>query len=73
MSRETTGRSRPAPRGATRDRVQDEIDPQIRIATPDGDYWIAVNFPSGPASRRSSAPFDATDKRADRDGKSHVV
>ena len=25
--------------------VQDEIDPQFRIATPEGDYWIAVTLP----------------------------
>ena len=23
-------------------KIQDEIDPQFRIATPEGDYWIAV-------------------------------
>ena len=27
-------------------RVQDEIDPQFRIATPEGDYWLAVTLPS---------------------------
>jgi hypothetical protein len=26
-------------------KVQDEIDPQFRIATPEGDYWIAVTLP----------------------------
>ena len=26
--------------------VQDEIDPQFRMATPEGDYWIAVTLPS---------------------------
>ena len=26
--------------------VQDEIDPQFRIATPEGDYWIAIELPS---------------------------
>lgn len=26
-------------------RVQDEIDPQFRIATPEGDYWLAVTLP----------------------------
>ena len=25
--------------------IQDEIDPQFRIATPEGDYWIAVQLP----------------------------
>lgn len=25
-------------------RVQDEIDPQFRIATPEGDYWLAVTL-----------------------------
>ena len=25
--------------------VQDEIDPQFRIATPEGDYWLAVTLP----------------------------
>ena len=33
-------------------KVQDEIDPQIRIATPEGDYWIAVTLPSDPNGRR---------------------
>jgi hypothetical protein len=26
-------------------KIQDEIDPQFRIATPEGDYWLAVTFP----------------------------
>jgi hypothetical protein len=26
-------------------KVQDEIDPQFRFATPEGDYWIAVTLP----------------------------
>lgn len=26
-------------------KIQDEIDPQIRIGTPEGDYWIAVTLP----------------------------
>jgi hypothetical protein len=26
-------------------RVQDEIDPQFRVATPEGDYWLAVTLP----------------------------
>jgi len=26
-------------------KVQDEIDPQFRIAAPEGDYWVAVTFP----------------------------
>src|SRR5712671_525710 len=26
-------------------KVQDEIDPQFRIATPEGDYWLAVTLP----------------------------
>ncbi len=33
-------------------KVQDEIDPQIRIATPEGDYWIAVTLPSDPYGRK---------------------
>jgi hypothetical protein len=33
-------------------RVQDEIDPQFRIATPEGDYWIAVTLPSDPYGRK---------------------
>lgn len=28
-----------------------ELDPQFRIATPDGDYWIAVTLPDGSAER----------------------
>lgn len=34
-------------------KVQDEIDPQLRIATPDGDYWIGVTLPSDDYGRRS--------------------
>lgn len=26
-------------------KIQDEIDPQFRIATPEGDYWLAVTMP----------------------------
>jgi hypothetical protein len=26
-------------------KVQDEIDPQFRVATPEGDYWLAVTLP----------------------------
>ena len=26
-------------------RVGDEIDPQVRCATPNGDYWIAITLP----------------------------
>jgi hypothetical protein len=26
-------------------RIQGEIDPQFRLSTPDGDYWIAVTLP----------------------------
>jgi hypothetical protein len=33
-------------------KVQDEIDPQLRIATPEGDFWIAVTLPSDDAGRR---------------------
>jgi hypothetical protein len=33
-------------------KIQDEIDPQIRIATPEGDYWIAVTLPSDPYGRK---------------------
>ncbi|MGA7328389.1 MAG: hypothetical protein WBX25_28835, partial [Rhodomicrobium sp.] len=32
--------------------VQDEIDPQIRIATPEGDYWIAVTLPKDEYARK---------------------
>ena len=28
-------------------KVQDEIDPQWRIATPSGDWWIATTLPTG--------------------------
>lgn len=34
-------------------KVQDEIDPQFRIATPEGDYWLAVTL-SGEATERNS-------------------
>lgn len=34
-------------------KVQDEIDPELRIATPDGDYWIAVTLPADDYGRRS--------------------
>lgn len=27
-------------------KVQDEIDPQFRMSTPEGDYWIAVTLPA---------------------------
>jgi hypothetical protein len=33
-------------------KIQDEIDPQIRIATPEGDYFIAVTLPAGPYQRQ---------------------
>ena len=33
--------------------VQDEIDPQFRIACPDGDYWIAVTLPADPRERQA--------------------
>ena len=32
-------------------KVQDEIDPQFRIATPEGDYAIAVTLPADPRER----------------------
>ncbi len=31
--------------------VQDEIDPQLRIATPDGDYWLGVTLPAAADER----------------------
>lgn len=34
-------------------KVQDEIDPQFRIATPEGDYWIAVTLPADDYGRRT--------------------
>jgi hypothetical protein len=33
--------------------VQDEIDPQFRIATPEGDYWLAVTLPTEEYERKS--------------------
>jgi hypothetical protein len=33
-------------------RIQDEIDPQFRFATPEGDYHIAVTLPSDDRERR---------------------
>ncbi len=41
----------PAPRPAPHRKIQDEIDPQFRIATPEGDHWIAVTLPPGDAKR----------------------
>ena len=32
---------------------QDEIDPQFRIATPEGDYWVAVQLPPGESERQT--------------------
>lgn len=32
-------------------KVQDEIDPQFRIATPEGDYALAVTLPADPRDR----------------------
>ena len=34
-------------------KVNDEIDPQFRIATPEGDYWIAMTLPSDAYQRRN--------------------
>lgn len=34
-------------------RVQDEIDPQFRIATPEGDYWLAVTLPPADSERHA--------------------
>ncbi len=34
-------------------KIQDEIDPQVRIATPEGDYWIALTLPPGDGERRA--------------------
>ncbi|MFY9640077.1 MAG: hypothetical protein WAK07_04090, partial [Rhodomicrobium sp.] len=33
-------------------KIQDEIDPQVRIATPEGDYWIGVTLPPDPYGRK---------------------
>lgn len=35
-------------------KVQDEIDPQFRIATPEGDYWIAITLPADDYGRRTA-------------------
>ena len=35
-------------------KVQDEIDPQVRIATPEGDFWIAVTLPRDDYGRRNA-------------------
>ena len=32
-------------------KIQDEIDPQFRIATPEGDYWIAMQLPPQESER----------------------
>ncbi len=34
-------------------KIQDEIDPQVRIATPEGDFRIALTFPAGTYARRA--------------------
>ncbi len=34
-------------------KVQDEIDPQVRIATPEGDFLIAVTLPNDDYGRRN--------------------
>lgn len=34
-------------------KVQDEIDPQLRIATPEGDYWIAATLPADDYGRQT--------------------
>ena len=34
-------------------KVQDEIDPQFRLATPDGDYHLAVTLPKDDYERRA--------------------
>jgi hypothetical protein len=34
-------------------KVQDEIDPQVRVATPEGDYWIAMTLPGDDYGRRT--------------------
>jgi hypothetical protein len=33
------------------ERVRDEIDPQFRIASPEGDYWIAMTLGDDPTER----------------------
>lgn len=33
-------------------KVQDELDPQFRVASPEGDYWLAINFPSDVEGRK---------------------
>ena len=33
-------------------KIQDEIDPQFRISTPDGDYWLAVTLPADTGDRK---------------------
>jgi hypothetical protein len=33
-------------------KIQDEIDPQFRFATPEGDYWMAVTLPRDPYGRK---------------------
>ena len=34
-------------------KIQDELDPQFRIATPEGDYWIALQLPPGESERKT--------------------
>ena len=33
-------------------KIQDELDPQFRIATPEGDYWIALQLPHDENERK---------------------
>lgn len=33
-------------------KIQDEIDPQFRVATPEGDFWLAVTLPTDDNARR---------------------
>lgn len=33
-------------------KIQDEIDPQVRVATPEGDYWIGMTLPGDDDGRR---------------------
>ena len=41
-------------------KIQDEIDPQIRIATPEGDYWIAVQLSPNENERQNIFGYLAT-------------
>ena len=45
-------------------KLQDEIDPQFRIATPEGDYWIALQLPPDKNHSRKSCDLHGVEAGA---------